>query len=55
MFQGTAAVHPLCWSPHLPLSLFAGAGEGDGGCRRGAHEEQPQCLIPGWAQQASQG
>lgn len=27
-----------------PMSPVPGAGEGDGGCRRGAHEEQPQRL-----------
>lgn len=45
-------VHPLHWGPHLSLSFLAGAGEGDGGRWRGAHEEQPQCVSPGWAQQS---
>lgn len=45
-------VHPLHWGPHLSLSFLAGAGEGDGGRWRRAHEEQPQCVSPGWAQQS---
>ena len=29
-------------------ALPAGAGAGDGGGRRGAHEDQPQCLSAQW-------